>query len=395
MDQTIHIPKEIQSHRFPEFDSLRGLAAGSVVLHHILAIWEGSNAQWWIRTLPTGILVSGTSAVTLFFVLSGFVLTLPYKRPKHPGYATYLIKRICRIYLPYVATLFIALSVLSLVREPVYTGNSWLDGNWNRNVDWGLVLKHLSGVGNFDTHVYVNPFWTLVLEMRVSLFMPLIAVLALRVRFSVGMTIAVFGNLGFWYLTKISKHGMLPQTLQIGCIFLLGAVLAANFEKIASRWRTLPKGVRGFALSLSLYVYTWFSFRNFWFPPATSLIVALASLCFLLEASQSRRIRRILHLGVILRLGEISYSLYLVHMIVLLALVHLFWGKISMLVLVPVILLGSYGTAEIFHHVVELPTIMLGRFLEKRLSGMRGVASRSYSTKSVPPPYQSDKMDTI
>jgi peptidoglycan/LPS O-acetylase OafA/YrhL len=59
--------------RFDELDSLRGLAACTVVLTHF---WDGMDANIYLATFhsPLRILVAGHNAVTLFFVLSGFVL---------------------------------------------------------------------------------------------------------------------------------------------------------------------------------------------------------------------------------------------------------------------------------------------------------------------------------
>ena len=60
----------------------------------------------WVKSLansPRTLLVyGGHQAVILFFVLSGFVLYLPYTHTaEHILYADFVIKRICRIYLPY------------------------------------------------------------------------------------------------------------------------------------------------------------------------------------------------------------------------------------------------------------------------------------------------------
>ena len=65
-----------------------------------------------VNRTPLTALVSGGTAVRFFFVLSGFVLVLPFLRHPHSPYFPYVVKRICRIYLPYLAA--VALAVIAI-----------------------------------------------------------------------------------------------------------------------------------------------------------------------------------------------------------------------------------------------------------------------------------------
>ena len=75
------------SHRYPQLDSLRGLAALTVVFEHCLRIdpWllQGISPwlEWAAQSTPLHILWAGGNAVLLFFVLSGLVLTLRKSAP--------------------------------------------------------------------------------------------------------------------------------------------------------------------------------------------------------------------------------------------------------------------------------------------------------------------------
>ncbi|MGH7001396.1 MAG: acyltransferase family protein, partial [Stellaceae bacterium] len=74
--------------RLPSLDSLRGIAALTVVIHHTLttlpafwAVYTGAPASRLARIMafsPLHLLWDGHQAVLVFFVLSGFVLSLPY-----------------------------------------------------------------------------------------------------------------------------------------------------------------------------------------------------------------------------------------------------------------------------------------------------------------------------
>ena len=365
------IPEEIRGHRFVEFDSLRGLAAGTVVLHHILRLWEGSRVEQWVRASPAAVVVNGSAAVVLFFVLSGFVLTLPYKLGRAPTYGIYLLKRCCRIYLPYAASLFVALAVLKLVREPVYTGAIQYDQPWNAGIDWHLVLKHLMAIDNFDFNAYDPPYWTLVIEMRISLVMPLIAFLALRSRFFPGLLLGITTNFAAWYAKRFVSHGLVLQILDAGTLFYIGSLLATNFDSVARSYRASARWVRWLLMMLALSLYGFLGRIAPGIPPIGNMMLGCGCVILLLAASQSTRIRHILHHPMVLRLGEVSYSLYLVHMIVLLAIVHSYWGRVSMLAMLPVMISCTYIGAELFHRCIELPTIKLGRRLERTLSPSR------------------------
>ncbi|WP_182299468.1 acyltransferase family protein [Cohnella cholangitidis] len=70
--------------RFVQLDALRGLASLAVLFSHILLITGPSSMGYVVYALltrtysPFQIFVNGNGAVVLFFVLSGFVLSLPF-----------------------------------------------------------------------------------------------------------------------------------------------------------------------------------------------------------------------------------------------------------------------------------------------------------------------------
>ncbi len=101
MLEEIDMNNEADPRRFYELDSLRGVAALTVVLHHFSRICPENFTHLLIRT-PLRLLLAGDQAVILFFLLSGFVLTLPYKKNTSLSYGPFLLRRVCRIYLPYL-----------------------------------------------------------------------------------------------------------------------------------------------------------------------------------------------------------------------------------------------------------------------------------------------------
>src|SRR5579883_2797681 len=159
--------------RYNELDSLRGLAAATVVFGHLEALVFGAPAipgsGWdhWrhlleaVNRTPLTVLMGGGAAVRFFFVLSGFVLMLPYLRHRENPYAPYIVKRICRIYLPYLAA--VAVAVLAnwlLAGYPLPGFGGAIRETWSQPVSARVVLQHVLMLGTFPTARFNTVLWS-------------------------------------------------------------------------------------------------------------------------------------------------------------------------------------------------------------------------------------------
>jgi peptidoglycan/LPS O-acetylase OafA/YrhL len=173
--------------RLNYLDSVRGIAACIVVLHHCWLAFgntvSGINAAF--ASLPTFFtylfqkILAGHAAVIIFFVLSGFVLALSsLKQPM--SYAGFTIKRIFRIYPAFV---FVVLSsyALHLILGVDHDGGSEFLRNSviNADLSWVTLIKHLVLWGTQKANRLDCVIWSLVHEVRISLIFPLI-LLAVR-----------------------------------------------------------------------------------------------------------------------------------------------------------------------------------------------------------------------
>jgi peptidoglycan/LPS O-acetylase OafA/YrhL len=90
--QTLPAP-DVTAARDRSLDAVRGLAALSVVLCHYLNILTGLPLGTMLMSLaalpPLSLLVTGYGAVILFFVLSGYVLTLSLMRDSELGWGRF------------------------------------------------------------------------------------------------------------------------------------------------------------------------------------------------------------------------------------------------------------------------------------------------------------------
>ena len=162
---------------YKELDSLRGLAALTVMVHHILLVLPAFTLPyasampglvWLIRFTPLGIIMAGREAVIFFFVLSGFVLALPFLRQQTVlPYGPFAIKRIFRIYPPYlIAVAFAILMNAACYRGPVPELSGWFAAFWKPHIDWHIAVQHLFLINSFNFDRFDPVIWSLVMEMR-------------------------------------------------------------------------------------------------------------------------------------------------------------------------------------------------------------------------------------
>ena len=139
--------------RLSALDSLRGLAALLVVTFHcwklgLYAPPAGLQARLWSWT-PLNLAITGRPPVILFFVLSGFVLACSLERPGSGSAARFLIRRLCRVYLPFVASVLLSIIAYDLTRPEEIGGlSTWFNHlAWTEPPTVELVVTHLLMLG--------------------------------------------------------------------------------------------------------------------------------------------------------------------------------------------------------------------------------------------------------
>ncbi|MED0992668.1 acyltransferase [Bacillus nitratireducens] len=369
--------------RYKELDSLRGIAAIIVLLGHFLALFPilGKKVMYSTFGAYFSILWQGHSAVIIFFVLSGFVLSLPFYKGTEFNYLKYLIKRVCRIYIPYIVILFIAIGIKLGIHSKIGTIPGLVQwGSWNIEVSFNRVMDHILFLREFNSDAFIMVIWSLVHEMRISIVFPLIIFLLLRVNWKVSIGIAMFLSvIGYLLMKNIPSEFNMPVstnyfiTLHYSSMFIIGALLAKNREYLVSK--IINSKVKYILLPLGLL---FFSYPRIPFMLLSKLIgeidyelyliiidwyICFGAVLIILSALSSKLFSKLLLIKPVQFIGEISYSLYLVHPIVLLTTVHIFYGKIS----VPLILLISFiftmVVSVLCYKFIEIPSIKIGRKL--------------------------------
>ncbi|MDH3315656.1 MAG: acyltransferase [Gammaproteobacteria bacterium] len=137
-----------QSGRFEEIDVLRGLAAMCVVLSHY-----STHGVKFFREAPFGLdldTIYGFYAVQLFFIISGFVISLTLE--KSNSWRDFAFSRLSRLYPAYWA----AVTLMVVVEFLVFGKALWISG-YLTNL---TMLQEFIGFTNLD-----NVFWSLTVEL--------------------------------------------------------------------------------------------------------------------------------------------------------------------------------------------------------------------------------------
>lgn len=354
--------------RIDSLDSVRGLAALAVVINHCLNVFPvfGGYGPWqpvaadpgsvlgWLLRSPLTLAGNGRAAVAIFFVLSGFVLALPWFHGRPPSWRHFVIRRVCRIYLPYAAAVALAMILATvLASDPSLHLSAWFDANWTEPVTAEVVADQVLMLGGHNT--FDNAVWSLDHEMRISLLFPLLLLPVLRFGWigAAVAAVAMYGTAGA--ITHFGGwHGApaeIAATIRFGGFFILGAVLASYSDRLRvaqaepAAWLSLVAGLTCLWLSQE---------------PA---VMAIGSGLVIMAAILPGGIRRTLDRPSLRWLGRISYSLYLIHLLVLLSAVHLLARHVPPVLIVFGAGLLSLPVAAVFHHRIEAPSDRLGRRL--------------------------------
>lgn len=294
----------------PQLDGIRTIAIGLVLIYH----WLPTNH--FINKTP-----NGTIGVTLFFVLSGYLITeilLKNRVNSWAGfckvYRIFIIRRTLRIFPIYFITLAVVsiLPKLHLIIEtdfyshPVYyltyTYNHLLDKTNN----WQDVL---------------SPYWTLAVEEQFYIIWAIIIlVISNNQQTKIFLwTTVVLGIIFRLYFVSIQKgHGLI--TLTSIDTFAWGAILA--LYKLENRQETLQKilqylSIPSFLVFLYIVIYANSDESLIKVLFLRSTVACLSTYLILIVTQNSNSlIKQFLMLKPIIFLGKISYGIYVYHMIV-------------------------------------------------------------------------------
>jgi peptidoglycan/LPS O-acetylase OafA/YrhL len=354
-------------------DFLRGASALAIVLFHVrVTMWVGLRAlqanpgyTWFDRasawvTLPFPFF---GEAVMLFFVVSGFAIHYPYAQPGvRWTLRPYAARRFFRIYPPYLAVVLLTIVAEYVAARLAHEPSS---SHTTTAATVAMVQNYLVPARQMTA----NPsLWSLPVEVELYLVYPILLWFWRRVGTTcmlmsvalISMTAAgvllaghpwVMGNFAKYWIIWVSGAVLAERarthTLPVWHAWYGYVALASTVAAIAAREAGVPPGIEHFIWGVVYFVLL------LWGLSRPSVLAAVP-----------RGVRR-----TVLFLGDISYSLYLVHYPLLVVIgaawiamaghkpINVIWPLLASLVPIPF--------AYVLWRLIERPSQALGRALAR------------------------------
>lgn len=354
--------------RINYLDSLRGIAALMVVIYHANCWLDFTKDKVIQSAIPSHVLnifFSGNTAVALFFVLSGFVLSFKYVNktrdaPIKLHLIEFLIKRIFRIY----PAFWVVLAIIYVI----------FGGKPLTFLQEGSLLFN-----QYETIHFVPIDWTLIIEAKMSILMPVFIVLCYF-----GYRYVIFFALILFIFFNIDNNVV---------HFIIGIGIALNFNIFtAENWQ-----------NSKLYAY------RYWIYALILLLLSADSLYFIIinhinlhESNTnlgfvakgiasgmiimlvicSPKIQLFLENKALLFLGKISYGIYIGHWFICVNIIETMYFEsmqsvIGSFYLTHIIVRYGLWTivsilfGAILYYGIEQPAIKLGSYLITKLRKTR------------------------
>lgn len=375
---------------------MRGLAALIVVFCHIASGFypamvvgastavRHSGFEKYIISTPLNMFINGSFAVTCFFVLSGFVLSYGYYS-RSTDLVAASIKRYFRlapvVFVSFIASfLLLKLSIyhnteIATISKSVWLGQFWqvdsnlLEALWNGLVGVFLVPSAASSL---------NPvLWTIYYELIGSLLVYLILALA--------------GKDSRRAVIYIILMVVLMNTNYVG--FVVGLALCdlyINKHIVFNRISILKKGYKFILIIMAFilagypaYIGNVADFSVLYkiiaeLPEANitkNITYLIASALFIVLILTSHKLQKILEAKPLIFLGKISYSIYVIHLLLLgsfASVTFLFFNSFmpynyAVLIMTPIYLLLVFIISALLNFYVDRPSIYISKLISNRV----------------------------
>lgn len=326
-------------------DGLRGVAAFIVVIHNYLlgfypstysgnmdTIRTNSGIDATLASTPINILYNGNVSVCIFFVLSGYVLSYKFFKYSDKNIITSsAIRRYLRLMIPVlfsiiVAYVFMKFKLFYNSDVAIITGSDWWLANfYNFTPNIFEMLKQGAyGVFFLNESSYNAVLWTMHYELFGS--------------FVVFGIISIFGNIRNRSIIYIVCILLTYNTYYLA--FILGIILSdanSNCDKFINSFNS--KYLKIFLLVIGLILCSYPSgidvketIYEYMRIPKIDDIVAfyhiLGSFLIIIILLKSDILKRFFALKIPLFFGKISFSMYIIHLIILCSFSSFLFSKI-------------------------------------------------------------------
>jgi len=355
--------------RIDSIHYLRGVAALLVVFYHFKGFINGAYPIDNLGNLLFGV---GAFGVDLFFIISGFIICFATKKKETHQSLKFLVRRFFRIYplLIVCVLLYFFFAIKNGNLTSLFISLIPLNLNYNQH-------------GPFFGYNILPPAWTITFEvffyalflismtinhkMRgwIVIAIIMISMLALQIFATGAFSLEPSSNFGFGSLPHVlaAIASTASSPMMIG--FICGVVIymvwdKVDFDRIDNHKNTLAT-VAAIVLLMCISLLWSGQYEGHGFAKWGWIAALMVISCLVIEGCVVIRQNRVLSF-----LGDISYSLYITHMVFLYAVTKKAWffqfykpslGFATFTVFVSCSILMAY----IFHRLIEMPSLRLGK----------------------------------
>lgn len=345
---------QFRNNRYGAIDGLRGYLAISIFVHHFMLTWVWKNTAHWYRPQEIYFQNIGIVGVMIFFMITGYLFTAKILSDKgNTNWIKLYKSRIFRIYPLFIFILF----MITLV---IFTQEQY-----QSNINFSLLAEQYSKWilfhgGNIHTHNHTSLIiagvdWTLKYEWLFYLSLP---ILAFTLNLNKWFTILLI-FIGIYLFSQDYKIFSF-NTIHL-LFFIIGGITAYLYSTTKDRFAFIQSNIiSGLAIILlisSLIFKDIYAPLPILFISLFFVVIALGNTMFgLLEKKSS------------ILLGEISYSIYLIHGLIIYILFSYFnvidltsISSIEHTYMFPILIILIIACATLTYLYIEQPSIKLGK----------------------------------
>lgn len=355
-------------------DSIRGLAALAVINEHFVIAYGLPCKQMLCQRIldysPLHIWWDGGAAVSMFFILSGLVLSLKYfclsEAPALGSLqlSSYFIGRLFRIWLPYSVVVLVSIflyqhTLETPILQTLLSPSDWVNNLWRSHaLSYEDMASELFLLKLPPSIVLLPQGWTLSIELVISLLLPIGLLLVDR-----GINWLVFFTLFLVFFLGIS-----PFLVH----FLLGLMIARYYKRIFS-YLSIRVWLRRLFFFVGLILYgvgntipKVFAENFIW------IATGIGASFIIIYVISSIRMQGVLLVCGLRFIGKVSYSAYLIHMAVLICITPYLLSTLELIIsnFNELWITGWFLTlivvqflSGMLYYSLELPSIRLGRWV--------------------------------
>jgi peptidoglycan/LPS O-acetylase OafA/YrhL len=355
-ERSVHLAQETleKNRSIPSLDGLRAISVIAVILGH-------SQSAFLDRIPGNASFRNGMQGVSVFFVISGFLIThLLVKELRRDGQINlkrFYLRRTFRIFPPFYVYLLV-IAALALFHQVYVSPASMLVAatyTWNYAPSTGIWL--------------LGHFWSLALEEQFYLLWPIcMATFSRRANLAIAAGVILLSPLSrvvtyyAWPSMRINMAMMLHthlDTIMTGCLLslVLDLKIWEKFTKLALS-PIAPISAVFFLLAIDTPAEQRWRGMYQMTVGITLENVAIAAILLYVVFRHESLLGRFLNTRLLRHLGMISYSLYLWQ--------QLFTGPYTRFF--PLNMLCILACAELSYWLVEKPSFRIRDFVQSRLS---------------------------